>query len=675
MKISGDNMETIKKTPSIIPFIQTTGKKIFQGYEANAARHLQEKLIFGSNDVFRSVWENSMDGLRLTDENGIIVAVNNVFCEMFGKIGAETIGHHYTELYGDAVDKYALNEDYNDRFKTGKITPRYHRIYQLWSGKRLESEEVSTFVNDGKGNCLMFTQFRDVTEQREIQRSLKLSEEKYRNLFSHSPMPIFQSTIDGKVINANNAFLRLLGYESFYEFIDMDISTMLFANTDEQKDFMQTLEHRGYIVNTEMHLRRKNGHMLTVLETSRAIKDANGKMTGVEGMLEDITARKAIERKLQEYVWALEKSKNDLSELNAQKDKLFSILSHDLRSPFSSILGFCDILIREHDQLTIEESLQFVSYIQEAAQDQLSLVNKLLDWSRLESGRIKIEHVDIDLHDLAEKTVHALMGLARQKDVTLTSTLPSHTMVCGDRSMLSQVFGNIIGNALKFTPANGAITIELAEERSNQWVIALRDTGVGIPEGDLHKLFHIEEKYTRKGLSGEKGTGLGLPLVAEIVEKHHGSITVQSDIGKGTTFFITLSKSMPSTGDQVLVVDDEHGIRVLHARYIQRAFPNVNILHASDGKEAFQLACEHHPRLIISDSDMHGLDGDRLVYELKSNPKTKDIPIVIVTGQDSETNRELLLQNGVSGILVKPVAPEIFTEIISRLLKESEQKV
>ena len=110
-----------------------------------------------------------------------------------------------------------------------------------------------------------------------------------------------------------------------------------------------------------------------MLENARTLHDENGKVIGYEGVLEDITARKAMEKKLQEYVWALEKSKNTLGELNAKKDKLFSILSHDLRSPFSSILGFCDILLKENDQLTTEDRMQFVAYIQEGAQDQLAL--------------------------------------------------------------------------------------------------------------------------------------------------------------------------------------------------------------------------------------------------------------------------------------------------------------
>jgi CheY-like chemotaxis protein len=388
---------------------------------------------------------------------------------------------------------------------------------------------------------------------------------------------------------------------------------------------------------------------------------------GYEGVLEDITARKAMEKKLQEYVWALEKSKNALAELNAKKDKLFSILSHDLRSPFSSILGFCDILLKENDQLTSEDRLQFVAYIQEGAQDQLALVNKLLDWSRLESGHTRLEQTEIDLQDIVKKSVNSLLGLAHQKQVKLQTTLPANIAVRGDRHMLGQVFGNLIGNSLKFTPAGGAITVELIEEQDDQWVIGVRDTGTGIPEEDMHKLFKIEEKYTRKGLQGEKGTGLGLPVVHEIVLKHNGTIEVKSHSGTGTLFLITLPKSRPGTSENILVVDDEHGMRMLHTRYIKRILPDANVLHASDGAEALKLAREFNPKLIISDNDMPDIDGEEMVRTLKSDPMTANIPIIIVTGQDSDANREALKQYGAYAVLTKPITPEQLVEILKNI--------
>lgn len=211
------------------------------------------------------------------------------------------------------------------------------------------------------------------------------------------------------------------------------------------------------------------------------------------------------------------------------------------------------------------------------------------------------------------------------------------------------------------------ITVELIEEQSDHWVIGVRDTGIGIPEEDLHKLFKVEEKYTRKGLQGEKGTGLGLPVVHEIIQKHHGSIEVKSRPGAGTLFLVTFPKSRPETGENILVVDDEHGMRVLHTRYIKRVLPEANVLHASDGAEAFQLACEFHPEVIISDNDMPDFDGQELVRNLKTDSVTRDIPIIIITGQDSDTNREALKQYGAAAVLNKPVTPEQLAEVLKNI--------
>ena len=275
-----------------------------------------------------------------------------------------------------------------------------------------------------------------------------------------------------------------------------------------------------------------------------------------------------------------------------------------------------------------------------------------------------MEHQELDLHEIIRKNLNSLTGLAIQKQITLRSNLPSKMMVNGDKQMLSQVFGNLVGNSLKFTPPNGTISVELIEEQVNHWVIGVRDTGIGIPENDIQKLFKIEEKYTRKGLEGEKGTGLGLPVVHEIIQKHNASISVKSTSGAGTLFIITFPKSKPETGENILVVDDEHGIRMLHTRYIKRAFPDINVLHAADGAEAMEIAKKFHPQMVISDNDMPDLSGLELVCKLKADPETIDIPVVIITGQDSDSNREALKQNGVITILNKPITPEQIASVI-----------
>jgi PAS domain S-box-containing protein len=562
-------MEAAANNINVIPFIPaaaTAVRSIIPAYKHN----FPVDGLWNTTKIFSSIWESSNEGMRFTDHKGYIVAVNPTFCRLVGKTSEELVGRLFTSIYADAENREKMVRTYEARFKDRDADSQYERKLVLWTNHAINVEIYDSFVETDDGCVLMLARFRDITIEMLTQNALTESESKYRGLFANSVMPMFQSSAEGKLVNANRALLKLLGYNNFYELADLEIDRDIYSHSDERQAATETLHNKGYVVNAELTLKRKNGRVLTVLENARTLHDENGKVIGYEGVLEDITARKAMEKKLQEYVWALEKSKNTLGELNAKKDKLFSILSHDLRSPFSSILGFCDILLKENDQLTTEDRMQFVAYIQEGAQDQLALVNKLLDWSRLESGHIRIEQTEIDLQDIVKKSVNSLLGLAHQKQVKLQSTLQANITMRGDRHMLGQVFGNLIGNSLKFTPAGGTITIELNEEKSDQWIIGVRDTGIGIPEEDVHKLFKIEEKYTRKGLQGEKGTGLGLPVVHEIILKHNGMIDVQSHPGTGTLFLITLPKSRPETSENILVVDDEHGMRMLHTRYIKR---------------------------------------------------------------------------------------------------------
>ena len=659
-------METTSNA-NIIPFSQPATIPVRPVSSPSKKNISGETAIRNVSKVFASLWEESHESLRLTDEKGVIVSVNPSYCRLVGKSLEELIGNHFTCVFADVENQEKTARAYESRFKGRQAEPRYERRFILWSNHAVDVEVSDNFVEAEDGRLLLLSRFRDITAEKISQNSLTESESKYRGLFANSILPMFQSSVEGKLVNANRALLKLLGYSNFYELAELNIGSDLFIHPDERKVVTDMLHQKGYVVNAELKLKRKNGRVINVVENARTLVDEEGRVVGYEGVLEDITARKAMEKKLQEYVWALEKSKNALGELNAQKDKLFSILSHDLRSPFSSILGFCDILLKEHDQLTTPEHLQFVSYIQEAAQDQLSLVNKLLDWSRLESGRIRMERTELDLQDIVKKSVNSLLGLAHQKEVTLQTSLPANVTLRGDKHMLGQIFGNLLGNSLKFTPPHGTISVELLEEKDNHWVIGVRDTGIGIPEEDLNKLFKIEEKYTRKGLQGEKGTGLGLPVVHEIIQKHHGTIEAKSQPNEGTLFIITFPKSRPETGETILVVDDEHGIRVLHSRYIKRVMPDVNIIHASDGAEAYQLARECNPKVIVSDNDMPGLDGQELVRNLKADPLTCDIPVVIVTGHDSDANRDALKHFGATVVLNKPVTPELLAEVLKNI--------
>ena len=513
---------------------------------------------------------------------------------------------------------------------------------------------------------------RDITDQKKIEEALLQSEAKYRSLFQNAVQPMFQTSLEGKLLNANNALLKLLGYENFFELVEIEVPS-LYVRPEQRGEIKQVLESKGYISGMEIELKRKNGNIVTVLEYSRALKDEKGNITGFEGILEDITVRKALEQKLSHYLEALEQSQKEQVRLNAEKNRLFSVLSHDLRSPFGSILGFCEVLLTDGDNLSEAEKKQFVGYIKEGAEDQLALVNNLLDWSRFETGRVKMELKALTLDKIAGKSITGLLGTATKKGIKLTSTLTEDLAVQGDEQFLKQVFDNLLGNALKFTPAGGAISVDLINQNDSAIVVAIKDTGIGIPAEDISKLFKAEEKYTRKGLEGEKGTGLGLPVCREIMEKHGGSIEVESEPGRGTTFKLTFINGTPRVGVNILVVDDEEGSRVLHGRYIQRLLPKSNIIYASNGREAIEQALRLRPHAVVTDYAMPEMDGYELLTELKRYAETKNIPVIIITGDDSKASSETMRLAGAFAVLSKPVKLETLeTEFRRGIIPQSE---
>jgi CheY-like chemotaxis protein len=282
---------------------------------------------------------------------------------------------------------------------------------------------------------------------------------------------------------------------------------------------------------------------------------------------------------------------------------------------------------------------------------------------------VKVDIQDADLSELVAQSIISLMGLARQKGIFVHSTIAKNVMVAVDGQLLMQVFMNLISNALKFTASGGEVRVELVEEDSENLRIAVRDTGVGIPKEDLPKLFRIEEKYSRLGLAGEKGTGLGLPMCAEIMQMFHGSISVQSEVGEGTTFTLTFPKPLRVNARVALIVDDNKGVRVLHSRHLKQLLPDATIICAEHGKEALEILATCTPDLILTDYSMPEMDGEEFTRTVKRTDRWKDIPVVVITGIDSSGSREILLEAGADEVLSKPVGFSDLNGLLPRILK------
>ncbi|MFH2004136.1 MAG: ATP-binding protein, partial [Bacteroidota bacterium] len=439
---------------------------------------------------------------------------------------------------------------------------------------------------------------------------------------------------------ANKALLQMLGYESLEEMQSLDISQSLYVNPDERKSFQKIMDKDGKVIDYEIRLKRKDGTEIIVLENSRTVTDSAGNIAYYEGIIQDITKRKEAE--------------NSIRMLNAQKDKFLSIVSHDLRAPFNSILGFTEILLDETSEFTPEEEKEFLAFIKQAAEQQLNLLGNLLDWSRLETGRIRFEPKPTDLKSLVDKSIVSLKGNALKKQINLYSSIQENITVNVDENLTLQLFGNLLSNALKFTPQNGSVWVDIDDSGIDFVKVSVNDNGIGIPPEDFDKLFKIDTKYYSRGTEGEEGSGLGLALCAEIVQKHGGKIEIKSEINKGTSFIF----SLPAVRKSALIVDDNKGDRSLAMLYVQQAFPDIIILEAYEGYEAMSLAMSRIPSIIIADFAMPGMDGLRLIQELKQQPQTQNIPVIIITSFESKADAASLIQYGVKEILIKPLTKE-----------------
>lgn len=231
----------------------------------------------------------------------------------------------------------------------------------------------------------------------------------------------------------------------------------------------------------------------------------------------------------------------ELKELNASKDKFFSIIAHDLKSPFHGLLGLTRMIVEEYDSMTESEVKLYLQTIKESTESTYKLIENLLEWSRLESGRMKYNPALQNMFMIVEDTRILLSQNARMKNINLRNKLSHQSFVWGDDAMLQSLIQNLISNAIKFTPVNGSI--EMSENKHDEYIeYIVSDNGVGIRDTDIKKLFRIDINFSTRGTQQEKGTGLGLALCKEIVNIHGGKIKVQSKIGEGTKIIFTLNK-------------------------------------------------------------------------------------------------------------------------------------
>jgi signal transduction histidine kinase len=303
------------------------------------------------------------------------------------------------------------------------------------------------------------------------------------------------------------------------------------------------------------------------------LKDEYGKIVERYAFIRDITDEKEAEAEIKKHIAELEKrqkiieryadqlaslnkklqsSEMELRELNASKDKFFSIIAHDLRNPFQALIGMTNMLRTGYELFTEEELLEQIGVIESAAENTLQLIENLLQWARAQTGRIQFEPQEFELVVVAGENVYLIDEAAKQKNITVKNDVPDGLVTFADRNMVTTIIRNLITNAVKFTHKGGCITVSAAE-KDGLIEVSVEDNGIGMEEDIKNGLFRIDKHQTTKGTENEKGTGLGLILCKEFVEKHGGNIWVESTKGKGSKFFFSLPVNNQAASNENLL--------------------------------------------------------------------------------------------------------------------------
>ncbi|MDO9256110.1 MAG: response regulator [Bacteroidales bacterium] len=402
---------------------------------------------------------------------------------------------------------------------------------------------------------------------------------------------------------------------------------------------------------------------------------------------EEIAARVNTHLKLHRQSIMLREQSKQLQELNASKDKLFSIIAHDLRGPLGGFMGLAEMIADESQPLTSDEKKDMIQVLSRSARNIYQLLENLLEWSQMQQGHTAFSPRLTSLKKLVTDSTKMLMEVSRKKNIGITVEVDTEQEVFADKNMIQSVVRNLVSNAIKFTPKGGRIIITADLTENNTSVITVKDTGIGMSSELVSNLFHINVNSSRPGTEGENSTGLGLLLCKEFVERHGGEIWVESEEEKGSLFCFTLpnptaikeetadpkiTASVYETGHfknlKVLIAEDNENSELL-IRIVISPFSH-QVLEAGTGSAAVEI-CRKNPDidLVLMDINMPEMDGLEATRQIRKF--NTDMVIIAQTAFGQIGSREKALEAGCNDYIAKPIEVGTLLGMIKRHFKIS----
>jgi PAS domain S-box-containing protein len=537
----------------------------------------------------------------------------------------------------------------------------------------------------------------DITDRKRAEQSLRDSEQKYRLLFDEmiSGYAVHEIICDeaGKPVNyrflsVNAAFEKMTGLRS----TDIIGKTVLEVMPGIEPSWIE--KYGRVAINREEAEFENYTDTLGKTYEVRAFSPEAGKFAAI---FNDITERKHAEQLIRQYTDELEtrveERTAELVHANRAKDEFLANMSHELRTPLNGILGFSETLLEGIRGPLSERQGQAVDIIYSSGQHLLGLINDILDVSKIESGTFELHRETLAVNDICHSSLNFVKQLAIKKSITVDYVAyPATTTLVADSRRFKQILVNLLNNAVKFTPDNGNVKLEVyGDDITGLIRFSVTDTGIGIAPEDQKKLFkpfvQVDSSLSRQ----YEGTGLGLTLVKKLVEMHNGTIELQSEPGKGSCFTFVLpwkqgqqENEKPITihteGNEsvtnleamivhgkILLVEDNVSNVIVIKDYLESCGYQVST--AQDGESAFSKAKEIDPDLILMDIQMPNVNGFDATRLLRADPQFATVPIIALTAFAMSGDRERSLAAGMDEYLSKPVKLKELRQMIEKFLK------
>lgn len=467
--------------------------------------------------------DNTKDLIALFDNNFLLVNHNASFVEFVSRFARQEVVSGWRFPVTDSGVLAPLS-DALQLSLSGRHIRRELTIGSPETGEKC----VEVFISPiKKANIITHISLfaRDIAHRKEAERRLNEYLTFLETLLETVPIPIFYKDIKGRYIGCNSVFESYTGYKkkeligkTVFELYPVELAGMYHKYDVE-------LFGRGGNQIYEGQMLFRDGTMRDIIYHKATFTDSQGDVAGLIGAIYDVTEKNLVERSLRE--------------INLTKDKLISIIAHDLKNPFSQVIGFSEVILNNlyvSDLSSIERN---VGYIRSAALSAYELLLNLLDWSRLETGRLIFNPRQINLSGIINEVIEGQRVFAEQKNINLFSNVLCEIYLRADENMVKSILRNLIGNAIKFTPERGTVFVNCTFEAA--WVrVKVKDNGCGMDSALSDEILYGDKAVSRPGTANEKGTGLGLRICRDFIERHGGSFQIQSTQGSGSEFSFTL---------------------------------------------------------------------------------------------------------------------------------------